>query len=83
MYPPLWSRLLLQLLLICLGAIFAAAELSILSLDENDLRRQAEEGDRRAACLEKLLRRTSRTRTTALPSGKSFTVMYTVPRLSR
>lgn len=65
MYPPLWSRLLLQLLLICLGAIFAAAELSILSLDENDLRRQAEEGDRRAACLEKLLRRTSRTRTTA------------------
>lgn len=64
MYPPLWSRLLLQILLICLGAVFAAAELSILSLDENDLRRQAEEGDRKAACLEKLLRRSPRTRTT-------------------
>lgn len=64
MLPPLWSRLLLQVLFICISGFFAAAELSILSLNEADLRHQVEEGDQRALCLEKLLRRSGRTRTT-------------------
>ena len=64
MSPPLWSRLLLQILLIGLSGFFAAAELSILSLNETDLRHQAEEGDRKAACLVKLLGHPARTRTT-------------------
>ena len=64
MLPPLWSRLLLQVLFICISGFFAAAELSILSLNEADLRHQVEEGDRKALCLEKLLRRSGRTRTT-------------------
>ena len=64
MYPPLWSRLLLQVVLICLSGLFAAAELAILSLSESDLRPRAEGGDRKAACLVKLLRRADRTRTT-------------------
>lgn len=64
MLPPLWFRLLFQIVLICLSGLFAAAELSVLSLDESELHRQAGEGDRKAACLEKLLGRAARTRTT-------------------
>lgn len=64
MSPPLWSRFLLQIVLICVGSLFAAAELAIPSLNEAELRHQAEEGDRKAACLEKLFRRSPRTRTT-------------------
>ena len=64
MLPPLWSRLLLQVLFICLSGLFSAAELSILSLNENELRPLAEEGDRKAARLLQLLEQGSRTRTT-------------------
>ena len=64
MSPPIWSRLLLQLLFILLGGFFAAAELSLPALDEAELHRQAEEGDRKAACLLTLLGRLGRARTT-------------------
>lgn len=64
MLPPLWSRLLLQVLFICLSGLFSAAELSILSLNENELRPLAEEGDRKAARLIRLLEQGARTRTT-------------------
>ena len=64
MQPPLWPSILLQVILLILTAFFAAAELSIPALDEGELRRQAEEGDRKAACLLKLTARPVRTRTT-------------------
>ena len=64
MQPPLWPSILLQVILLILTAFFAAAELSIPALDEGELRRQAEEGDRKAACLWKLTARPVRTRTT-------------------
>lgn len=49
---PLWQLLLLPVLLIALNAFFAATEIAVISLSENKLRRQAEEGDKKA---EKLL----------------------------
>jgi putative hemolysin len=42
-------QLLLQALLIGVNAIFAAAEFAVMSLNENKLRRQAEDGDKKAA----------------------------------
>ena len=53
MQPPIWPQLLLQVVLIALNAYFAATEIAVISLNENLLRRQAEEGDKKAA---KLLR---------------------------
>ncbi len=50
------SGLLLQVILIFLNAFFAASEIAVISLNENILRRQAEEGDRKAA---KMLRMVS------------------------
>ena len=46
---PIWSQLLLQVVLIAINAFFAATEIAVISLNENRLRRQAEEGDRKAA----------------------------------
>lgn len=48
---PLWPQLLLQVVLIALNAFFASAEIALLSLNENVLRHQAEEGDKRAGKL--------------------------------
>ena len=48
---PLWPQLLLQVVLIALNAFFASAEIALLSVNENVLRHQAEEGDKRAAKL--------------------------------
>ena len=48
---PLWPQLLLQVILIALNAFFASAEIALLSVNENVLRHQAEEGDKRAAKL--------------------------------
>ncbi|MCI8594161.1 MAG: HlyC/CorC family transporter [Oscillospiraceae bacterium] len=48
---PLWPQLLLQVILIALNAFFASAEIALLSLNENVLRHQAEEGDKKAARL--------------------------------
>ena len=46
---PIWSQLLLQVVLIAINAFFAATEIAVISLNENRLRRQADEGDRKAA----------------------------------
>lgn len=45
---PIWGPLLLQLVLIFLNAFFACGEIAILQLNENKLRRLAEEGDKKA-----------------------------------
>jgi putative hemolysin len=54
------ANLLLQLLLIALltliNAFFAAAEIAIVSLNKNKIRLLAEEGDKKALLLEKLMR---------------------------
>lgn len=49
---PLWGPLLLQFILILFNAFFACGEIAILQLNENKLRKQAEEGSKKA---EKLL----------------------------
>ena len=51
---PIWGQLLLQLLLILVNAFFAATEIAVISLNENKLRKQAEEGDRKAGALLRL-----------------------------
>lgn len=50
------SGLLLQVVLILLNAFFAASEIAVISLNENIVRKQAEEGDKKA---EKMLRMVS------------------------
>ncbi len=49
--PPLWPQLLLQVILIALNAFFAATEIAVISLNEAVIRRQAEDGDKKAARL--------------------------------
>ena len=49
MPPPLWPQILLQVILIVVHAYFAAAETALLSLNEAEVRRRAEEGDQTAA----------------------------------
>lgn len=46
--------LLLQLFLIMLNAIFACAEIAVISMNDNKLAKMADEGDKRAVRLEKL-----------------------------
>lgn len=55
MPDPLWQQLLLQLILILINAFFASAEIAILSLNENKLRKHAEEGDKKASKLLRLV----------------------------
>ena len=45
---PLWRQLILQFVLILINAYFAAAEIAFVSLNDNKIRRMAEEGDKRA-----------------------------------
>ena len=52
---PIWRQLLLQAALILLNAFFAATEIAVLSLNENKVRKQSEEGDNRAAKLLKII----------------------------
>ena len=52
---PIWPQLLLQLILILVNAYFAATEIAVISLNENVLRREAEEGDKKAAKLQKIV----------------------------
>ncbi|HJC40058.1 MAG TPA: hemolysin family protein [Candidatus Intestinimonas pullistercoris] len=47
--------MLLQVVLILLNAFFASTEIAVLSLNENLLRREAEEGDKKAARLLKIV----------------------------
>ena len=48
---PIWPQILLQIVLILLNAFFAGTEIAVISLNENLLRHQAEEGDKKAALL--------------------------------
>ena len=52
---PIWPQLLLQVVLIALNAFFAATEFAVVSLNENHLRRDAEEGDKKAQKLLKIV----------------------------
>ena len=51
MQPPLWPQLLLQVILIAINAYFAATEIAVISLNEAVIRHQAEEGDKKATRL--------------------------------
>ena len=57
MDDPIAPRLLLQLVLILVNALFAATEIAVISLNENKLRRQAEEGDKKAVKMLKMVER--------------------------
>ena len=48
--------LILQIVLIALNAVFACAEIAVLSINETKLERMAEQGDRRAKRLVRLTR---------------------------
>lgn len=52
---PLLPQILILILLILLNAFFAAAEMAIVSLSEGKMRKLAEEGDKKAAKLLKLI----------------------------
>lgn len=52
---PIWGQLILQIVLIAINAFFAAAEIAVLNLDENKLRLQAENGDKDAVRMLKLV----------------------------
>lgn len=51
MDDPIGSQLLFQLLLILINAFFASTETAVVSLNENKVRKQAEDGDKRAALM--------------------------------
>ncbi|MDD4715433.1 MAG: DUF21 domain-containing protein, partial [Oscillospiraceae bacterium] len=52
---PLGPQLFLQFVLILVNAFFASAEMAVISLNENRIRRAAEEGDEKAKQMLKLL----------------------------
>lgn len=52
---PIWGQLILQIVLIGINAFFAAAEIAVLNLDENKLRLAAEDGDKDAVRMLKLV----------------------------
>ena len=54
------SLIILQIVLIALNAIFASAELAVLSINETKLERMADDGDKRAKRLFKLTREPAR-----------------------
>ena len=60
MNTQLIGQLILQLILIGLNAIFACAEIAVLSFNENKLSKMAEEGNKKARRLEKLTRNPAR-----------------------
>jgi len=45
---PLWRQLLIQLILILINAFFAATEIAVVSLNDNKIKRLAEDGDKKA-----------------------------------
>ncbi len=55
MDDPLGRQLLLQVILIALNAFFAASEIAVLSLNANKVRKAAEDGDRGAEKLRRLI----------------------------
>ncbi len=54
MDDPIGGQLLVQFLLILVNAFFAATEIAVISLNDNKIRKQAEEGDKKAAIMVKL-----------------------------
>ncbi len=54
MDDPIGGQLLIQLLLILVNAFFAATEIAVISLNDNKVRKQAEDGDKKAAVMLKL-----------------------------
>lgn len=52
---PIWGQLLLQVVLIGINAFFASTEIAVISLNSNKLRRQAEEGDKKAEQMLKMV----------------------------
>ena len=54
MDDPIGSHLLLQFVLILINAFFAASEIAVISINENKVRKQAEEGDKKAAMMLRL-----------------------------
>lgn len=51
---PIGGQLLVQFILILVNAFFAATEIAVISLNDNKVRKQAEEGDKKAAVMLKL-----------------------------
>ena len=60
MSESLWFILLVQVILIALNAVFASAEIAVLSINEVKLEKLAEQGNKRAARLAKLTRQPAR-----------------------
>lgn len=56
----LGGQLLLQLILITVNSIFAATEMAFVSINENKIHRQAKEGDKISAKIQKMLEEPSR-----------------------
>lgn len=52
---PIGSQFIIQLLLILINAFFAATETAVVSMNENRIRRQADDGDKTAAQLLKMV----------------------------
>ena len=52
---PIWPQLLLQFVLIVVNAVFAASEIAVISINENRLHVQAEDGDKKARALLKMI----------------------------
>lgn len=55
----MWLQLLLQLLLILLNAFFASTEIAVLSLNENKIKLKAQDGDKKAQRMLKMLQEPS------------------------
>lgn len=56
----MWLMILLQVILICINAFFACAEIAVISINDTKLARMAESGDKRAVRLQKLTDQPSR-----------------------
>ena len=56
----IWLMLLLQVVLIALNAIFASAEIAVISMNEPKLEKMAEDGDKRAKRLTRLTKEPAR-----------------------
>ena len=52
---PMWGQLILLLVLILVNAYFAAAEIAIVSVNKNRVRSLAQEGNKKAETLAKLI----------------------------
>lgn len=57
---PLWGQLLLQIILIFVNAIFACSEMAVVSLNEKKMEKLAEDGNKKAAKLIKMLQNPDR-----------------------